>query len=551
MGQMGSMNGNGVMLDQRQLQQHQMSNQMGQMDRSMQMSGTRSMGQIDQRQAGPPQMNPNHQMVMSPVDQRSMGMSNASMPQMVNSGINSNMAVNVGLNMSNTMGSTINRPVNSGMGAGMGAGLSQPMDSRQSQIDRRIGHINGIEQMGAISNGQMMGSQGMSANSVSSMGLMSGQMGEQPMGVQQHQMTQHHMQQTAQQQQQQHQQQPHQSTSNSGNMQAMSRMQPPQYSPQENARWEQYQRQQAQQQMNQYQSQFQQTPQPLPVQAPPSKPAAKTNTRRKRTVNKAQLDETAAQNHHFQPPPPYGYQQSNMMGNHHMSSGANQSLQHQHQTMMHGGPSGSQAAYSNTKSEMVRTELRNSIQARQQQQAQQQKAKEQQPLEQQHRIQTAASAAVPQQQSAMQRQMQQDPSMMMGMGQGQYGQMNTHPQYLHQQSSSSMTSAMGVQVHPHMGAGQDHMVAPMNNFNTPQQQGQLNQNTPISSVASTSSASSLDFPNEIAFFDMQDPELPVSCDKLEENLKSLTVHDFQILGRCSFDFSNQQTIDFVRQILLM
>lgn len=50
---------------------------------------------------------------------------------------------------------------------------------------------------------------------------------------------------------------------------------------------------------------------------------------------------------------------------------------------------------------------------------------------------------------------------------------------------------------------------------------------------------------------MQDPELPYSCDKLEENLKSLAVHDFAILGRCAFDFANPKTVDFVRQILLI
>ncbi|CAA91793.1 Prion-like-(Q/N-rich) domain-bearing protein 25 [Caenorhabditis elegans] len=148
----------------------------------------------------------------------------------------------------------------------------------------------------------------------------------------------------------------------------------------------------------------------------------------------------------------------------------------------------------------------------------------------------------------MQRAMQQDSSMMMGnqMGQYQYSQMGQPPHY-HQ--SSSMGNGMGQA--PQMGQGHPQQMQEMGSFNTPQPQVQINQNTPISSVASTSSASSLDFPNELGFFDMQDPELPVSCDKLEENLKSLTVHDFAILGRCAFDFSNQQTIDFVRQILLM
>lgn len=105
-------------------------------------------------------------------------------------------------------------------------------------------------------------------------------------------------------------------------------------------------------------------------------------------------------------------------------------------------------------------------------------------------------------QQSMQRPMQQE--MMMGnhLGhyQGQY-QMPAQPQYhQHQQSSSSQMPA------PQMGqpAPQQMGQQPENNFSNPQQQqGQINQNTPISSVASTSSASSLDFPNELGFFDMQ------------------------------------------------
>lgn len=100
----------------------------------------------------------------------------------------------------------------------------------------------------------------------------------------------------------------------------------------------------------------------------------------------------------------------------------------------------------------------------------------------------------------MQRAMQQDSSMMMGnqMGQYQYSQMGQPPHY-HQ--SSSMGNGMGQA--PQMGQGHPQQMQEMGSFNTPQPQVQINQNTPISSVASTSSASSLDFPNELGFFDMQ------------------------------------------------